>query len=290
MQKNYCKSQKIIWTTRDVLRAARVRFPLAASVSRSIVAHVCQTSVEWTFMQDGAVLDRTCVSTIFSFLRRIHRGEPFSRVVGCKEFFSYNFLITPATLDPRPETEGVVQACLEVLPQGRPVTLMDLGAGSGCIALSIVLQRPQAEAILIENNQDALNVARQNAQVHDVTERCSFVLSCMAEYTGGVVDCICSNPPYIAKGDLSGLPENVIKYDPLCALDGGMQGLDYYRIILKRYPAMLKKDGFLIMELGINQAQPVCALADMFGWDIVRLLEDLQGIKRVLVLKKASCP
>lgn len=288
VQKSYCRPQNI-WTVRSVLQAARRCFPSAVSVSRRVVAHVCQATVEWTFMCPEALLDRALVVHIFSCLRRIQQGEPLSRILGKREFFGYDFCITQDTLDPRPETELVVQICLDLLARNVNTTVMDLGTGSGCIALSVLLKSPKTQAILLDKSQEALLVARHNARAHGVFERCHFVAACMAEYVGKPVDCICSNPPYIAKEDMSFLPENVIKYDPFCALYGGDKGLLYYRIILERYATMLQKKGYLILELGINQAKPVCALAKNYGWSMVSLHKDSQGIKRVVVFQKGSC-
>ncbi len=182
-------------------------------------------------------VSREQAALIASYRRRRLAREPVSRIVGSREFWGRDFLIGPDVLDPRPETETLIETALDVLrQQGRlaePVSLLDLGTGSGCILLTLLAELPQAWGIGVDRSLGAIEIARENARKLGVDGRSAFVLADWAEPFCGPFDLILSNPPYIKSEEIAGLAEDVRRYDPASALDGGADGLEAYRRIAK---------------------------------------------------------
>ena len=287
MQKSFHRPQKS-WTVHEVLQVCRARFPQASGVLRSVIAHAVQKPFEWSFVHSNTCLDRPLVLNIISWARKVHRGMPVARLLGYKEFFSKKFFINSDTLEPRPETEYVVEAALEALDKRGGSIVLDLGAGSGCIAIIVLLNtKKNLKAILLDKVSGALDCAQKNAYLHGVFERCKFVCCDMDQYTPQEpVDIICSNPPYIDTDVMPHLMDNVKNYDPACALDGGRRGLVFYACIFKNYKRFLKQNGTLIFEIGVNQKADIHSLAEENGWILSDVKKDLQGIERVLMFQK----
>lgn len=185
--------------------------------------------------------------------RKIAEGEPLAYVLGEWYFYDEVYTVSPACLIPRPETEHLVEKLITTLPLGG--IFADLCTGSGCIAISVLAHRPDLTAIAIDLSEDALRLAQQNAVRNGVADRIDFrhadVLSgtALAEVR---YDAIVSNPPYIATAVIDTLDSGV-RREPHMALDGGEDGLSFYRILLTAYPKNLKNDGFLLMEIGYDQ-------------------------------------
>lgn len=222
--------------------------------------------------------------------RRLAR-EPVARIVGFKEFWSLRLRVAAPTLVPRPETETVVEAALDAIEQrgarSRPLRIADLGTGSGAILLALLSELPQAFGIGSDISIAALVVARGNAARLGL-RRASFVACNMAAALRGPFDLIVSNPPYIASRDISGLAPEVRDFDPRTTLDGGSDGLSFYRTIAAAAPALLAPDGMLIVELGGGQADAVAALFVAAGLAPAPPRDDLGGVPRALCAAKGS--
>jgi release factor glutamine methyltransferase len=217
--------------------------------------------------------------------RRLAR-EPVARIVGSKEFWSLKLAVNAATLVPRPETETVVEAALAALDESRTrrLRIADLGTGTGALLIALLAECPHASGIGTDTSVGALMVARDNARRHGI-ERAAFVACDMTEALRGPFDLIVSNPPYIPTGDLAALPPEVRDFEPRAALDGGPDGLDYYRRIAASAPALLERGGTLVVELGAGQAAPVAALLSAAGLEPLPPLGDLGGTPRALFAK-----
>ena len=219
--------------------------------------------------------------------RRVKR-EPVSQIVGYREFWGLEFEVSRDVLTPRPETELVVEAALEAFPRDAPIVIMDVGTGSGCLAVALATEFPAAMLIASDISLPALAVARRNATRHRVQHRIAFLHSgdLAPEHD---VDLIVSNPPYVAMRDAALLAVEVREYEPHVALFGGPDGLDVYRGLLRatRQALAVGDDGRLILEVGYGQAGPVSDLARAQGWDRERVHRDLQGIDRVLTFQPA---
>lgn len=207
--------------------------------------------------------------------------EPVSHIIGQRLFWGRSFRVTPDTLDPRPETEILVQAAL-----AEPFTrMLDLGTGTGCILLSCLADRPQAQGIGTDIHPATLAVAAANAQTHGLDARAEFVLSDWLTAVPGRFDLIVSNPPYIAAGEMPSLSPEVQR-EPHRALTPGGDGLDAYRSIARESPAHLAEGGRLIVEIGPTQAKAVTTLFANAGLTDLAILPDLDGRDRVIVARR----
>ncbi|MGM9581829.1 MAG: peptide chain release factor N(5)-glutamine methyltransferase [Anaerovibrio sp.] len=231
-------------------------------------------------------------------IKRRVQHQPVAYITGHKEFMGLEFKVTPATLIPRPDTEILVEAVLQRLKAGKDAEnslIADIGTGSGAICLSLLNYLPKLQAVTVDISPEALAVAEENAEVLGLSERIEFLqgdmlepLKAQGERFSGRLSAIVSNPPYIPRGDIAGLEPDVRAFEPMGALDGGEDGLDFYRRLLADGAELLQADGFLAMEAGIHQAQQLKAMAEgSLQWGRCEIIRDLAGIERVVVLWKA---
>ncbi|MEI6325185.1 MAG: peptide chain release factor N(5)-glutamine methyltransferase [Gemmataceae bacterium] len=223
-------------------------------------------------------------------VRRRALGEPVAYLVGYKEFYSLSFRVSPAVLIPRPDTETLVdQALSELKSKAFPMPkLLDLGTGSGCLAIVLAKLIPTLAVTAVDLFQPALDLARLNAQTHKVGDRVQFLLGdlfCPLKPAESF-DLIVSNPPYIPTADIATLESSVRDFEPKSALDGGADGLDFYRRILQDASSRLNLGGSLMMEVGFDQAQSVLHLARDRGFEQVATVPDRNRVPRVIVAKK----
>jgi release factor glutamine methyltransferase len=201
-------------------------------------------------------------------LERRGAREPLAYITGHKEFWSLDFIVTPAVLIPRPETELLVElalACTRELPRNQRVKILDIGTGSGAIAVSLAKHLPESVVWAVDISAAALGVARANAKRHYVEERMRFLRGDLFEAldeADATFDLILSNPPYIRSTELAELAPEIRDWEPCAALDGGADGLDYYRKIVGAAPAYLTEAGTLLMEIGSDLAE---AVTDIFA-------------------------
>ncbi len=221
-------------------------------------------------------------------------GEPVSRIIGRREFFGRDFRITPDVLDPRPDTEILVEAALETArrhdPLGSGVLILDAGSGSGAIIVTLLAELPEAGGVALDISRAALATTMGNARTHGVEGRlipvCGDWLAAFAE---GSFDLIVSNPPYIPDGEVEGLGREVADHDPRLALAGGPDGLAAYRALACRAATVLRKGGRLIVEVGIAQAEAVRTIfaeAGLAGGGGPAVRHDLAGVARVIVAER----
>lgn len=218
-------------------------------------------------------------------LRRRLSGEPASRIRGRREFWSLDFAIGPGVLDPRPETELVVELALDhaaALGTGA-LSILDLGTGSGCILLSLLHELPAAFGVGVDRSLPALVTARENARRLGLADRAGWVCGEWLRPVGGRFDLIVANPPYIPAGQVATLERGVRNYDPAAALDGGPDGLAPYRLIVPKLPAFLRASGGAFLEVGAGQADRVAAMGRACGLR-AGISRDLGGIPRTVRL------
>lgn len=215
------------------------------------------------------------------------RREPLAYIVGHREFWGLEFDVTPAVLIPRPETELIVEEALASLPRRDLVRhIVDVGTGSGCLAVTLAVEFPAARITATDTSRDALAVAYRNAERHNVIGRITFTQADVLENISGLADLIVSNPPYVPAGDAATLQPEVRDYEPTEALYGGPDGLDVIRKLLAGASPVLASGGWLIIEFGFGQEAGVRDAAQRAGWTAVRIRSDLQGIPRVAVLRR----
>ncbi|MET0667021.1 MAG: peptide chain release factor N(5)-glutamine methyltransferase [Methyloceanibacter sp.] len=213
------------------------------------------------------------------------RGEPVTRILGEREFFGLTFKLNEATLVPRPETEMLVVRTLQLLEGRARKRILDLGTGSGCIAVSVLTESPSATAIGVDLANDAILAAEGNAERHGVAKRFEARKGSWfdALQAGETFDVIVSNPPYIESATIGTLKPEVKDHDPHLALDGGPDGLDAYRAIIAQAPVWLKPDGWVVVEVGADQGHLVKALFTKAGLVEVAIEKDLAGLDRMVV-------
>ncbi|ABS63367.1 modification methylase, HemK family [Parvibaculum lavamentivorans DS-1] len=217
------------------------------------------------------------------FERRRLAREPVSRILGAREFWGLAFAVTSATLDPRPDSETLIEASLKCLaPLARP-RLLDLGTGTGCLLLTLLHERPDASGIGVDISEEALQVARENSARLGLAARARFQPGNWMEGLGEKFDLVISNPPYIASGEIEVLEPEVRGHDPRLALDGGADGLDAYRAIAAALPDVLTQEGVAVVELGAGQADAVRGIFEAAGCAVLRVDPDLSGVPRALV-------
>jgi len=257
--------------------------------ARILIGHALALDHAGLAAAGARALGATEQTTIAAYAERRLAREPVARIVGSKEFWSLKLRVDPATLVPRPESETIVEAALAAIDvdgsRSRPLLIADLGTGSGALLLALLAELPNAFGIGTDNSSDALRTARENAR-RLAHSRAGFVACDMSAALRGPFDLIVSNPPYIASGDIAGLPAEVRDYDPRSALDGGADGLDCYRAIAASVPALLKPAGTLVVELGEGRAQAVAALFAAAGLKMWPPRADLAGRPRALLASK----
>ena len=227
-----------------------------------------------------------------SYLERRRSGEPVHRIIGKREFFGREFIVSEDTLVPRPETEFLVEATLRHLPSTvSNARLLEIGTGTGVVVISIALETGLENLVATDVSEGALFVAKRNAIIHGVQDAIQFEHADVFEGIDGVFDLIVSNPPYIPSGHIAGLDDTVKMYDPVLSLNGGHDGLDFYRAIFDSAQVAVKAGGLLVLEMGYDQRREVAGLGEAFGFDIVEVVDDLCGIERILVARKneADC-
>lgn len=215
-----------------------------------------------------------------AMLARRQAREPVSHILGHKDFWTLRLQVSPAVLTPRPETEVLVKTALEIAPARARV--LDLGTGSGAILLALLSERADARGVGVDKSEAALAVARANAAALGFENRVQWRHGDWGEGLQGPFDLIVSNPPYVRTGAIALLAPEVSKYEPHIALDGGADGLDAYRLILRDLHRLLAPDGRWAVEVGAGQAEAVWALADQAGLSPGGVREDLAGIGRVV--------
>lgn len=213
--------------------------------------------------------------------------EPVAHIVGTREFWGLDFEVTRDVLVPRPETELVVEEAVSFARERMCGTVLDMGTGSGCIAVAIARELPHVHVVAVDASAAALAVARRNAERFDVARRMTFAQSDLFDGVEATADLIVSNPPYVPAGEERTLPPEVVQYEPHAALFAGEDGLAVVRRLFTGAHRHLTAEGRLIVEFGFGQESAVTDAATSAGWSVVRIRRDLQGIPRTIVLAPA---
>jgi release factor glutamine methyltransferase len=224
----------------------------------------------------------------FQLIAERARGRPAQYITGHQEFWGLDFIVTPAVLIPRPETEHVVETVLELARQKPSCKLVDVGTGSGCIALALAKELPQAEVHAVDISPDALEVARANAARLELDSRVRFHQSDLlsAFGTGPQFDFIISNPPYVGFAEPEKVQRQVREFEPEVAVFSGKTGLEAYQQLIPQARALLNPAGWLVMEIGYSIEDRVRAM--LGGWGEINVIPDLQGIPRVVAARITS--
>jgi release factor glutamine methyltransferase len=272
----------------QLLRQAGV--PEARREAGSLIEHITGRDRTFLITHAESALTAADVHGLRELVERRAAGEPLQYITGRQDFYGLDFAVTPDVLIPRPETELLVETALGLLARTEePPVICDVGTGSGCIPIAILHERTDAQAVGLDISWPALLIAASNAARHNVRERLALIASdCLAALDAGRArfSMLVSNPPYVAEGALAGLQREVRDHEPRVALTPGGDGLRIIRSLIKDAPRFLKTGGHLLMEIGFDQHEAVGELVDRRVWELLDIHEDLQGIPRIVALKK----
>ena len=254
--------------------------------ARRLLAVALGLTPEEVFARTDRTITEAEGKRIAGIVQRALKHEPLSRIEGKREFWGLEFTLSPETLDPRPDTETVVEAVVARLPErDRPYRFLDLGTGTGCLLLALLKEFPMATGIGLDRAPGAAATARDNAMHLGLACRAGFAAGDWTAAVAGKFDAIVANPPYIPTGDIAALPREVRDFDPLQALDGGGDGLDAYRRIARDLPRLLAPGAFFACEVGAGQDNAVAEILAEQGLVIDAVVSDLAGIARCVVAR-----
>ncbi len=256
-----------------------------------LVEHVLSLSPLMQRVDAERLIASADCERVRALVARRAKREPLQYLLGTQEFYGRDFCVTPSVLIPRPESALLVDEAIRLCAHIPSATVVDVGTGSGCLAVSVALALPEARLLAIDASADALVVARNNMAQHGLNAIACFqgdLLAAIAEMgLANQVDVILSNPPYIADGDVATLQPEVKDFEPRLALAGGPDGMDVHRRLIDQAPAYLNPEGVLLMEVGLGQAAAVCQDAEKSGqFHTYAVLQDEGGIDRVVCFKK----
>ena len=217
----------------------------------------------------------------FAIRRRIQK-EPISQIIGLRKFWNSNFYIDETVLDPRPESELIVEKVLELSDTN--LSLIDLGTGSGCLAISIALERPNFKIFASDISPNALKIAEINSRYHKTP--ITFIKSDWFSEINNTFDIIIANPPYISENEYKSLPISIRRFEPKIALTAGINGLDCFKEIIMEFHKYLKPNGIIFMEIGYSQKRIIEELFIKYGYENINFFNDLSGKARVVCVKK----
>jgi release factor glutamine methyltransferase len=268
----------VILNAVDVLTSAGLE--TAALDARLLVAYVLGVDRLYLTTHGNNPVSESKRRTVETLIARRAAGESVARIMGYREFWGLRFNLNEATLEPRPDSETLIETALKITP--RPRHILDIGTGTGCLLLSLLHEWTEATGVGLDKAPRAIEQAKQNAKALGLSDRATFLesdwLSALAP--DEKFDLIIINPPYIPSDDIPTLQPEVREYDPLLALDGGTDGLDPYRTLIPFLHRYLNPKGRVLFEIGIHQSAPIEALLQEHGFHDIFVAKDLGGISR----------
>jgi release factor glutamine methyltransferase len=277
--------------TNELLSAARARLEAAGAESpaldaRLLLAEALGVDRPGLIRRRGDPVGAAACARFDELIDRRAAGEPVSRILGRREFWSLEFLISPQVLDPRPDSETVVESALAtVRDHTAPLRLLDLGTGSGCLLLALLHEFENAHGVGVDRSEASAALAAENARRLGLSARTAFLVAEWGQAIDAPFDLIVANPPYIRTDDIDRLAPEVRLHDPRLALDGGLDGLAAYRDLAPALLSLLAPGGAVCLEIGLEQAAPVDAILAGHGFRVDTPARDLSGHPRCLVAR-----
>lgn len=272
----------LLQEARNALRDADIE--LSALDARLLLQAASALTHEQVIAEPNMVLPADKISRFKSFIDRRLQHEPVTRILGVREFYGRLFQVSPAVLDPRADTETIIELTLQRMGQ-EPMRILDLGTGSGAIAITLLAERPNWSGIAADLSSDALEIAKANSTALGVTSRLAFHNGTWFDGISEKFDLIVSNPPYIPHSDIFVLSLEVQNFDPHLALNGGGDGLEAYRAIAAGSAKYLNSKGLVILEIGAGQGADVTQIFINQGFELTEQKSDLGGHVRALAFK-----
>jgi release factor glutamine methyltransferase len=259
---------------REHLRRAAIETP--ALDARILLSFATDLPLEALLLRAEEAPSQPIIDSYMGLLDRRAANEPIAYILGKKEFWGLHFSVTTDTLIPRPDTESLIEATLSLFPnKNAPLRILDLGTGSGCILLSLLHEYPNASGVGIDQSSGAISIAKSNSMHLGLAKQCSFLLQSWNKGLKGSYDLIITNPPYITEASYGGLAPELRHFEPYKALVAGTDGLDCYREIIPRIGALLKPNGFFVLECGIGQHEELTNIIKDSQLQLLSLIYDL---------------
>lgn len=261
----------------------------ARAEARLLAGAALGLSLERIVAEDTRLLRADELQALVALAARRVRREPMAQILGRREFYGRPFRVSRDVLTPRPDSETLIEAVLaQVADRAAPLRLLELGVGSGCLLLTLLAELPQADGLGVDISLAALAIARENATALGIAGRCRLVEGDWSAAVAGAFDIVISNPPYIPAGDIAGLEPEVAQYEPRLALDGGPDGLAFYRRLAADLPRLLAPGGLVAVEIGQGQGGEVGRLFQDTGLALLPARADLAGIERCILARAAA--
>ena len=236
-------------------------------------------------MNSDILISTSKVNEVKKILSRRLKGEPVSKIFRKRDFYDSTFLISDDVLDPRPETELIIDIANKYISENNYKSFIDLGTGSGCIILSILKENKNIKGLGLDISLNAINIAKKNSSRLELENHAMFLVSDWFSSVKETYDLIISNPPYISSGEIGTLSKGVKNYDPLISLDGGQDGLKCFREIAKDVNRIINKNGRVILEIGCNQAEDVTEIFEINKFKLLNKVFDINGLDRILIFE-----
>lgn len=251
-----------------------------------LLAFVLKTNKEFIIFNSEKELSKKDEIDFFKLVERRKNFEPISHLIQKREFYGIDFFVNPNVLDPRPDSENLIELILKYYQKNNSsLNILELGVGSGCLIITLLTNLPNSFGTAIDISKEALEVALKNAKTHRIENKLQFLESDLFSNIPDVeFDIIISNPPYIPSKEISNLQAEVRIYEPLLALDGGINGLDFYKRIAELSQKFLKKDGKIFLEIGYGQKKEVEEIFIKNNFELIEVKKDLSNIDRALCL------
>jgi len=268
----------------QVLRAAAIENP--RQEARLLLGHAMGATTEALLRDPRAPVPPEAALRFRAAIEARLAATPVAHILGSQGFWTLDLAVSPETLIPRPDSETLVEAALDLFPdRDAPLRVLDLGTGTGCLLLAVLAERPNAFGIGVDLIPGAAALASANARGNGLAGRAAFLAGDWAASLSGRFDLVLSNPPYIESAAVAGLMPEVARHEPRSALDGGADGLDAYRHLVRILPGLLAPGGAAVLELGAGQRPAVATLGEAAGMTVAGWRADLGGIERALILR-----
>ena len=253
--------------------------------ARIILREIFNFDEKELILNSDLILSESKISKVQKIITRRLNFEPVSKIFGKRDFYNSTFSISDDVLDPRPETENIVEIANNFILEKGYESFIDLGTGSGCIILSILKENKNLTAVGVDISIDAINIAKKNSKDMNLEKRSSFLASNWLSSIHNSYDLIISNPPYIPSDEIITLSKTVKNFDPLISLDGGQDGLKCYKEIAQDINRVINKNGRVILEIGYNQAHDVIKIFESKEFKLLKIYNDINGLNRILTFE-----
>ena len=254
--------------------------------SEILISKVLKRDRKFVIMNFQKEIEKNSLNTFMDLIKQRSVGKPIAYLIGKKDFWKYEFELNTEVLVPRPDTEIIIEEVLKMTKNKNKLNILDIGSGSGCIILSILKEKINFFGIGIDVSKNCVDLSRRNADKIGVSNRVKFLKSDIDNFKNHKYDLIVSNPPYISHADLKMLDRGIIDFEPILALDGGLDGLSLIRRVINKASKLIKINGLLILEIGFDQKERVKKILKNKGFYINKVLKDYANNDRCIISTK----